>query len=207
MFQTLEIRAEARSFGSPLDPTLRISDADGKVIADIDDADRGGRGGRRGRRNAGPNSKDAEYVFHPTSDGEYQIRVRDLFAHGSVRHVYLLTIAEPRPGFQAKVEGDRFIVKGDKPLDVAVTIQRQGDFNGEIRIEAADLPTGVVAEPVVCASGATTATLKFKTAPDLKIKDGDPRPSGPFRIIAAPVKGDSGLRFEIDALWIVAGKP
>ena len=55
------IRIESRALGRPLDPTLRVLDAGGKILADSDDT--------------GRNDRDLERSFTAPADGDYRLLV------------------------------------------------------------------------------------------------------------------------------------
>jgi hypothetical protein len=79
--QTLRIRVEAQSVGSPLDPIVRVLDASGKVVAEQDDI----------RSEAW----DVDLSFKVPADGAYRLVVRDLNRAGGLEFVYLLHVADP----------------------------------------------------------------------------------------------------------------
>src|SRR5205823_5062285 len=82
--ETLAFRVESRSLGQPLDAVLRISDATGGSVVEVDDVRRG---------------FDPEVRFNVPADGTYQATVRDLNGQGGPRHAYLLVAEAPRADF------------------------------------------------------------------------------------------------------------
>lgn len=126
------VRVESRSLGFPLDPTLRVLDASGKVLAEVDDTGRDGR--------------DAELAFTAPADGEYRLVVRDLNGRGGPRHAYRLDVVLPRPDFHASVASDRFTLTPDKPLEIPVTLALIDGFDGDVILTVEGLPEGVAVE-------------------------------------------------------------
>ena len=87
------VRVESRRLGYPLDPALRVLDAFGKVVAEVDDD---------------KDSRDAQLQFTPAADGAYRAEVRDLHGHGGFRYVYRLSIEEAQPDFALKLAAGEF---------------------------------------------------------------------------------------------------
>ena len=79
----LSIETVAQRIGSPLDPLLRLLDAQGRELAANDDAP--GLGA------------DAKLDFRCAKSGDYFIEIRDTRHAGSPRHRYRLRFGEPLP--------------------------------------------------------------------------------------------------------------
>ena len=185
-------RVESKLFGFPLDATLRILDSTGKTLAEADDTGE---------------VRDPELTFTAPEDGRYRIVIADLYGHGGPRFAYLLHQRMPDPDFTLTVATDRFDVTREKPLSVAVTIDRKYGFGDMIEVSAEDLPAGLVASPVYskrAGDSAKTVTLEIRA-------EGDIVAPGPFRIIGkradrksranaalATIPGDT----KTDRLWV-----
>jgi hypothetical protein len=164
------VRIESRALGFPLDPVLRVTDAEGKTLAETDDI----RGGR-----------DPEVTFTAPADGEYRAVVRDLNDAGGPRFAYLLRLVTPAPDFSLSLASDRFEVTPGKSTNVAVTIDRKDGFSAPIEIIAEGLPDGVTAGPASSKPGdgsSKTVTLTLAA-------DGCACP-GPFRVIGRAAGDD-----------------
>ena len=148
--QQLRFRADARSVGSQLDPVLRLTDAAGKRLAQVDDAS----GGKAGLR-------DAELAFTAPQDGSYRIEVRDLAGQGSFRHFYRLRAVVPEPDYALSVAADRFTLAAGKSLDIPVTLERRNGFAGKVEIAVEGLPPNVTAS-VKLAGNSVTLRLEAK---------------------------------------------
>jgi hypothetical protein len=155
-------RIDSRSLGYSMDPVLRLIDAEGKTIQEVDDT-------------AG--QRDAELNFTATTDGEYRLLVRDLNGQGGPRYLYRLRVAPTAPDFAITLAGDNFVLAADKPLEIPVTIDRRAGFKEDIAITAVGLPEGVLIEAVQ--SLAKDGTAK---AVKLKITAGGKPVAGSFRI-------------------------
>jgi hypothetical protein len=156
-------RVEARALGMPLDPVLRILDADGKLLAESDDA--------------GRDSRDLERSFTALADGEYRVVVRDLNGRGGLRFAYLLSVLAPEPDFALALPADRFEVTPGKPVKIAVAIQRKDGDVGPIEITADDLPAGVSVKAATSKPGDASAR-----SVTLEVSASDRAWPGPFHI-------------------------
>lgn len=164
--QSLQIRAEVQRFGSLLDPVLTVLDSAGKVIREADDID-------------GENP-DAQLDFTAPEDGEYTIRVRDRYlAHGE-RCFYLLRCVEIRPEVFASVKSTAWVVAADKPLEIAVTVDRRHGFAEVLSFRVEGLPEGLSAEcPVSAKDGDSSKAVTLRISGTVSQSW-----SGEFRIVA-----------------------
>jgi len=137
---------EALSIDSTLSPALRILDATGKQLAQVERPDP---------------RRESELAFTIPADGTYQIELRDLHNTAGPRHLYCLRVTAPEPDFALTVTTDRFVVPPGKTLDVPVTIDRRNGFNGEIELIAEGLPEGVTAEVQPPMAGAKAITVRL----------------------------------------------
>lgn len=128
--ETLVLRVEARQLGYTLDPVLRLADAEGKVLKELDDA-----GGGR----------DVEFVHKLPADGEYRVAVRDLHGHASPRGMYRLTVARATPEFQLSVAAQSYVLKAGEPLEIEINVARLHGFAAPIEIAALGLPDDITA--------------------------------------------------------------
>lgn len=152
--QKLFFQVESRALGYPLDAVLRLTDASGKTLAQVDDPG--------SRRDA---ARDPELAFPVPRDDKYFIEVRDLHAFGGLRYVYRLRAVFAEPDYALTLAADRFAITPGKPLDIPVTIDRRNGFNREIEISLEGLPAGVTALPVKSlASGATAKTVALRVS-------------------------------------------
>jgi hypothetical protein len=190
-------RAESRQLGFPMDPFLRITDASGKTLAELDDTG---------------NGRDAELAYTASDDAEYRIWVRDLNGFGGSRSVYRLQCIHPQPEFSLKVAADSFVVPVGKPLEIPVTIERLNGYADEVEIVAEGLPDGLAAMPGKSMnSGDSAKTVKLvvtSSATELR--------SGTFRVIGrgpagqalrsatVPIPNTSATTAD---LWITAPAP
>ena len=163
--QSLSVTVNARSFGSPLDPVLRIVGADGSVVKEADDVSR--------------ENVDVRLDLKIPADGTYRAEITDRYGHGGMRYVYELCIEEQRPQFFLSVKVDRYTLKEGGEIEVPVAIERQGGFAEDVTVSVRGLPEGVSAEAVVSAP-------KGDSAKEVKLKlksNGAAAFNGPIEII------------------------
>lgn len=145
--ESIDIRAEAPSLGSPLDPVLRLMDAKGNVIKTVQE------------RRIG---SDPTLPLTVKADTTYRLEVSDLYDHAGMRYTYRLRFAKRIPDFSLVVKADHFTFKPGKPLEIPITINRQNGFKEAIELRAEGLPKGVTAEMITSSASDKTATLKLK---------------------------------------------
>ena len=164
--ERIEIRVLARNLLSALDPVLLIRDAEGKELSNNDD----GLG------------LDARVRFTAPADGEYLACVADHLRRGGADRFYRIEVGElpSAPTTQEAVPGRR-----SEDLGVAVAqgarnatvIQTSGlDPKHGIRIDFADLPSGVVVEPCALPEGSTVVPVVFRAATDAALSAALARP-------------------------------
>ena len=196
--QTVVIVVESQSLGLPLDPVLQLSDAEGKIAAEVDDTGA---------------TRDALIVHTAAHDGDYRITVRDQFRQATERGYYRLTVRLEEPDFELSAAADAVVVGPEKPGELAIKIVRRGVAPatvGPIRFEVAGLPPGVTVPTVISEpTGTTTTEVK------LVFTATGPAYSGPMRIVGnATQLQDRGVRtppklgVSLETIWLtVLEKP
>jgi len=121
----------AQTLRSQLDATLRIEDADGKVLAQADDND----------------GLDPVLRWKAPEDGDFKLTVADRFHGGSIDHFYELSLTSFEPSFTALLDTHSYRIEAGKTAEVKITVKLNGTFKGKILARAAHLPTGVTAAP------------------------------------------------------------
>ena len=149
--EKLTFRVDSHQLGYPLDAHLKLFDATGKLLKEMDDPVR--------------NYFDARLNYAIPADGEYRLQVTDRFQHGGFRYVYQLTIVPTEEDFALQASEEQYtLTAGDKPLEFEVTIDRQSPrFSDEIEVSLVGLPEGVTCAPVI-------SKMKEKTEKTVKLK-------------------------------------
>ncbi|QDV37497.1 PPC domain-containing protein [Tautonia plasticadhaerens] len=171
----IRIRVPARSFGSPLDPVLRVLDSSGEELERSDDA--------------GRSDRDPEVTVKAPADGLLRLQIRDLHGRGGPRFLYRVVAEEPAPDVSLSKGADHVELRPGTPLEVEVSVDRRGDFDRPITFEAEGLPPGVTLEPVVSEpKGDSSKKVK------LRLSGPEAAPwSGPIRLLGR-AEGDEAAR-------------
>jgi len=171
----------AERLGTPLDAMVVVRDAEGKVIAEEDDAaipERLPPVVRLARDDGAIDDPRFEATF--PGDGEYVIEIRDRYGHGGPGHGYRLEIARQPQDFELIVQpgrveksdprdrrrrrGQRVLSQYDGRGSGALSIDRGGrgslvvrairrGYNGPIEIRLDGVPPHLIAQPAVIAAG------------------------------------------------------
>ncbi|MDA1050170.1 MAG: pre-peptidase [Planctomycetota bacterium] len=178
----LSIQVESDALGFLLDPLVQVLDAEEKVIGEVDDTNR---------------NRDCQLTQAIPADGPYRIVVRDVHRNGGFRYVYRMTIDASPPDFALKLANDAYVLTPGKPLEIPVTIERRNGFNGEIEVNAIELPDGVRCEVVKSeAKGDSSKSVKV-------VLNTDAGPvSGTFRVVGKSV-GEGAIERTAD--YVIAG--
>lgn len=152
-----EIRAT--KFGSPLDSVIRLLGADGKQLAESDDAANG--------------QPDSRLEFSIPTEGEYAISVSDRFAgRGGERFSYRLVVqraTDSPPDFSLRLAADALTLVRGGEAKLKIDVERRGGFAGPIELAVEPLPAGVTVAGTSIAAGKNDTTLVFKAADEAKI--------------------------------------
>lgn len=159
--QVIEAVADAMSFGSALDPWIKIEDAAGKELARNDDAE---------------GSRNAHLEWKAPADGEYAIMVGSLTHQGYEDWRYKLTARIAEPDFVATVSASAFVLDPTGTNEIKVATKRLRNFTNELTLKVESLPDGVSAEPVKIDGKSGEGTLKLVTTQA-------PAFNGPIRIL------------------------
>jgi hypothetical protein len=165
----------ASRFGSPLDALLILTDTNGTVLQQNDDAA----------------AADARLEFDAKKDTEYLLALRDLTDRGGERFGYRLSIRPPTaaagPSFTASFLPDAIRLHRDGTSKVRCEVARAGGFDGPVRFAFADLPSGVFAEPIVLPNGPASGLLLLSAGKEA------PLGSFPIRLTATGIIGGKNV--------------
>ncbi|MCH9656072.1 MAG: PPC domain-containing protein [Planctomycetes bacterium] len=209
--ESLTFQVDSHALGYPLDAHLKLFDAKGKLLKEIDDPIR--------------NYFDARLIYKIPADGEYQLHVTDRFQHGGFRYVYLLTIEPTTTDFKLQTSAEQYtLTTGGKPLEIEVTINRLSPrFSDDIEISLVGLPKGVTCKPIISKVKEKTeksVKLKLEAKPDtvfqgpLEIKGTSLKDKTKTHLATAVIKGISPKRntarpkpdLQLPYLWLTIKK-
>ena len=149
--ENLTFQVDSHTLGYPLDAHLKLFDAKGKLLKEIDDPTR--------------NYFDARLIYKIPADGEYQLHVTDRFQHGGFRYVYLLSIQPTVADFKLQASAEQYtLTTGGKPLEIEVTVNRLSPrFSDDIEISLVGLPKGATCKSII-------SKVKEKTEKSVKLQ-------------------------------------
>jgi hypothetical protein len=173
----LEVHVDATSFGSELDPWVKIEDAEGKELARNDDAE---------------GTRDALLEWKASEDGDYRIVVGSLTHGGEADWQYRLRVAKVQPDFRATIETSSIALESTGTNTLKISTKRLRGFTNELSVALMEAPEGLTMAPVTIDAKANEATLTLVT------KDA-PAFNSPIRIIVndTVAKVDRPARFDL----------
>ena len=144
--ETVVAEVVARRLESPLDSTLRITDASGRTLAFNDDHEDKG---------AGLHTHHADAYLRVTlpADGTYDVHVGDARSSGGAAYAYRLRVGPPRPDFRLRVAPSTVNLRAGQSQALTVYALRRDGFAGPIRLALADAPAGFVLSGGVIPAG------------------------------------------------------
>lgn len=126
----------ARRLGSPLDSTLRLTDAAGREVAASDDWEDKGAG-------LVTHHADSRIAVRLPKKGTYYLHLGDAQGKGGEDYVYRLRISRPRPDFELRVTPAGVNLRAGASVPVTVHALRRDGFAGEIKLELKNAPPGL----------------------------------------------------------------
>jgi hypothetical protein len=125
--QTLVVDVVARRLDSPLDSVIRVTDANGKILAFNDDHEDVG---------AGTNTHHADsYVqVKLPKDGDYFVHLGDTARNGGNEYAYRVRMSAPRPDFALRIVPSRVGIRSKSGTSFDVYAIRKDGFDGDIRL-------------------------------------------------------------------------
>ena len=209
--ENLTFQVDSHTLGYPLDAHLKLFDAKGKLLKEIDDPKR--------------NYFDSHLIYKIPADGEYLLHVTDRFQHGGFRYVYQLSIQPTTSDFELQTPEELYtLTTGGKPLEIEVTINRLSPrFSDDIEISLVGLPKGATCKPIISKVKEKTeksVKLLLEAKPDtvfqgpLEIKGTSLKDKTKTHIATAVIQGMSPKRktarpkpdLELPYLWLTIKK-
>ncbi len=171
------IEVSSERIGSPADPDMEISDADGKLINSTSDT-----GENIGQLRFPTNTRDIVYTFTAPKDADFTMRLEHVYTQvqGGVQYQYRVQIQRaPLPDFRLvctpthdiHIDTHAVYQGGRQRLDILVW--RMNGHDEAITVEARNLPPGVTAEPITIGHGVKWGTLVVTAAPDASVGEGE----------------------------------
>jgi len=185
--QEIAVEVMARRLGSPLDSTLRLTDAAGKELAFNDDFEDKGAG-------LLTHQADSFLLFKLPAKGTYYLQLADAQHKGGPEYGYRLRISPPQPDFQLRVVPSSFNVRSGSTIPFTVYALRHDGFDGEITLKLKDAPANFVLSGAAVPSGQDHVRLTLTVA-----KTPGPEPLSIQMTGAATVAGREVTRTAVPA--------
>ncbi len=155
--QKIVVEVIARRVGSPLDSVLKLTDAQGRLLAASDDIEDPSCGWLT-------HYADSRLEATLPADGAYYVHLRDAQHRSGREYAYRLRISPPRPDFELRVVPSALNVRPASTVTCTVYAVRKDGFNGEIQVRLKDAPTGFRLSGGLIPAGQDQAKLTI-TAP------------------------------------------
>ena len=155
--ETIVAEVYARRLGSPFDSFVKVTGADGKIIALNDDHYDAGSG-------LNTDHADSYLMVKLPADGKYYIHLGDTRRHAGKAYAYRLRISQPRPDFVLRVIPSRIVVRSKSAANVTVFAIRKDGYNGPIKLSFKDLPEGLESPGATLAANKEAVGMTLKTS-------------------------------------------
>jgi len=155
--ETLVAEVVARRLGSPLDSFLKVTGADGKIIALNDDHFDAASG-------LNTDHADSYLMVKLPADGKYFIHLGDTRRHAGKEYAYRLRISQPQPDFVLRLIPSRISMPSKGSASVTVYAIRKDGFDGPVNLNFKDLPEGLQSPGATLAAKQEAVGLSLKTS-------------------------------------------
>jgi len=154
--ETIVTEVHARRLGSPFDSFVKITGADGKIIALNDDHYDAASG-------FNTDHADSYLMAKLPADGKYYVHLGDTRRHAGKEYAYRLRISQPRPDFELRLASTKMVMNSKASASVKVFAIRKDGFNGPIKLSFKDLPEGFESGGGTLAAGKQDGAVGVKT--------------------------------------------
>lgn len=155
--ETVVAEVNARRLGSPIDSFVKVTGADGKIIALNDDHYDAASG-------MNTDHADSYLMVKLPADGKYFIHLGDTRRQAGKDYSYRLRISQPQPDFALRLIPSRIVMPGTKSANVTVFALRKDGFDGPITLKFKDLPQGLESPGATLAAKQEAVGLSLKTS-------------------------------------------
>ena len=133
--QKIVAEVRARRLNSPLDSVLKLTDANGKLLAFNDDFDDKGAG-------LITHQADSYLSTNLPANGVYYLHLADTQHKGGPDYAYRLRISAPRPDFELRVTPASLNARPGGSVPVTVFILRRDGFTNAVSLSLKNPPAG-----------------------------------------------------------------
>ncbi len=155
--ETIVAEVHARRLGSPFDSFLKVTGADGKIIALNDDHYDAASG-------LNTDHADSYLMVKLPADGKCFIHLGDTRRHAGKEYAYRLRISRPQPDFELRLIPSRIVIRSKASAGVTVFAIRKDGFDGPIKLSFKGLPAGLESSGAALAAKQEVVELGVKTS-------------------------------------------
>ncbi|MEA1950109.1 MAG: hypothetical protein U9N87_01905, partial [Planctomycetota bacterium] len=153
---TIVAEVYARRLESPMDSTLKLTDASGKLLAFNDDHQDPESG-------LNTHHADSYLMAKLPADGTYYVHLGDTSRNGGEAYAYRLRISAPQPDFALRVVPSSGGLRGKGATAAKVYVVRKDGFTGPIKLRLKNPPTGFRTRKVTLPKGKEMVRFGVKT--------------------------------------------
>ena len=154
--ETIVAEVHARRLGSPFDSFVKVTNADGKIIALNDDHYDAASG-------LNTDHADSYLMVKLPADGKYFMHLGDTRRHAGKEYAYRLRISRPRPDFELRLIPSQIVIRSEREAKVKVFAIRKDGFNRPIKLNFKNLPEGLKSPGATIAANKDVVWLSVKT--------------------------------------------
>jgi len=154
--ETIVAEVHARRLDSPLDSMLKLTNAEGKLLAfndDFEDVESG----------LNTHHADSYLMVELPVDGTYRVHLGDTARSGGKEYAYRLRISAPQPDFALRVVPSSAAFRSRGSTAVSVYAVRKDGFEGDIRLGLKTAPRGITASTISLPRDKEMVRLGMKT--------------------------------------------
>jgi len=154
--ETIVAEVYARRLASPFDSFVKVTGADGKIIALNDDHYDAASG-------LNTDHADSYLMVKLPADGKYYVHLGDTRRQAGKEFAYRLRISRPQPDFVLRLIPSRISIRSKQSAGVTVFAIRKDGYDGPIKLSFKDLPQGFESPGATIGPKQETVGLALKT--------------------------------------------
>lgn len=161
--EKLVLEVFGRRLESPLDSFLRLTDAEGNVLAYNDDHVAMDKFLHKDESGLVTHHADSYLMTELPADGTYYVHIFDIQRQGGPEYGYRLRITPPEPDFALRATPSSVNVLAGRNATLCVHALRKDGFNGDIEVMLKDAPEGFHLDGGRIPAGCEKVCMTLKT--------------------------------------------
>jgi len=155
--ETIVAEVDARRLGSPYDSFVKVTGADGKIIALNDDHYDAASG-------LNTDHADSYLMVKLPADGKYFVHIGNTRRHAGKEQAYRFRISQPQPDFVLRLMPSRIVMPSKGSANITVFAIRKDGYDGPITLKFKDLPQGFESAGATLGAKQEVVGLSLKTS-------------------------------------------